>query len=463
MIAKKSLNVSNLENRKKNTRPDGSSLYFKNVGLFSDPYLNELPNFQDEKWATTLEVENSFIKLKKIWDEWNSHFENYSEAQLETEWIQPVLKEIGFSFHVQDRLKKYGRNEIPDYSLFENDIIKKKALNCKDDDSYFKHTIGISDAKAMNITLDGSKLNKTNPSYQILWYLTITKKNWGILSNGRYWRIYSPMAKSRYNSYFEINIEKCFNESNIEAYKYFYYFFRKEAFCENPMTGKCFLDSVFEGGEKYARQVEKNLKTRAFEIVEQICQGFYKKHEKQKELSSSYLNEIYKNSLYFLFRLMFILNCESKNLLNVHKQEAYYKYSLRKICNDIKTEKNSNTKWGMLGNTYSQILNLFKLLAEGDESIGIHGFGYDACNSNCNEFLKNNSLPDRYMNQALIDLAYAKDEHDELSLIDYKCLSADHLGSIFEGLLEYNLGYEKDNTLPVLLNSDGIRKKSGSY
>ena len=70
MIAKKSLNVSNLENRKKNTRPDGSSLYFKNVGLFSDPYLNELPNFQDEKWATTLEVENSFIKLKT----WNLKF-----------------------------------------------------------------------------------------------------------------------------------------------------------------------------------------------------------------------------------------------------------------------------------------------------------------------------------------------------------------------------------------------------
>lgn len=452
---------------KDNVGPGGKNLYYKNAGLFSDPYLDQLPtgkhsSFVLKNWETEALPEFSacYEWMLSTWAEMKEILPKLSEAQLEDKWIKPILQRLGWEYEVQDRLKKWGKTEIPDYSLFESKKTYLKAQGCKTDEAYFEHVMAVADAKQMGIPLDGSKLDKTNPSYQIIWYQQITGKEWGILTDGRYWRLYSTKARSKYSTYFEVNVEKFLGERDDEAFKYFFNFFRMAALAKGAESNQSFLDVVFESGERYAREVEDKLKERAFHLVEMICQGFA---DGKAALSEDDLRRVYTHSLYYLFRLMFVLNCEAKGLLNVHKQSDYYAFSLRALCSRIKQEFEANQTWSNRHLSYNHINELFELLKRGDERIGIHGFGQEVFSSGDEKFYRENKIPDSFLNRVLLELAFAEEKKEKsLLFIDYKRLAADHLGSLFEGLLEFKLETGKGKQ-PVLVNSSGERKSTGSY
>ena len=95
------------------------------------------------------------------------------------------------------------------------------------------------------------------------------------MTDGRYWRIYSVRSESKYSTYFEVDLIKILSTGDFERFKYFFNFFRVEAFEENAdLSDRSFLDFVFEDGKLYSQRVEKNLKQRVFKVVSSICNGF---------------------------------------------------------------------------------------------------------------------------------------------------------------------------------------------
>lgn len=442
-------------------------LYFKNHGLFSENYLvNHLGKSKDSFLLRAWETEDlpAFSALYEwmlsTWHERRDEFEKMKEAQLEEEWIRPILQRLGWEYVVQPDLTRHGKRQIPDYALFDDASAKKKAMK-SEEQGFFSNCSLVADAKAMSVDLDGKSLDNSNPSYQIMQYLTYTNKDWGILTNGRYWRLYSLKSKTKFRSYFEINVEKFLNGNTREdsRFKYFFNFFSRNAFAEKNAGGQSFIDIVFADGEQYALQVETELKDRAFELVEMIAKGF---QSNVKASSEDDLKSLYSHSLYYLFRLIFILNCEAKGLLNISRQNDYFKYSLRNICNAIRDEFTNSQKWSAQPRSYNQIKDLFKLLASGDESLGVHGFGRDIFETGKKKFFEDNEIPDNILNEVLLRLSCQFEKKTKSwAFIDYQRLSIDHMGSIFEGLLEFKLVKEKSNL--VLVNSSGERKNTGSY
>ena len=447
--------IKGLTSEKTEFGPGKTALYYNNVGLFSDPFLEErLPNlekyykspstkFLNKYWNIddfqSQQFNDAFQGILNIWHEMDEDVSGFceNEAQLEEHWIKPIFKILGWTYEVQDKIEKRGKKQWPDYSLFESSEYLKKAKNSTSAKK-FVHALSVADAKSWNISLDGKGYTNSNPSFQIVTYMELTKKNWGILTNGRYWRIYSLRSDSKHTTYYEIDLEKILATMDYDRFKYFYNFFRVEAFIPlQEINDRSFLDFVFDDGQSYKLRIEDNLKQRAFSVVETICRGFaYDKKASQKDE----LKEIYDHSLYYLFKLMFILNCESKGLLEVGKQDDYYlNGSLRKKCMDLKEQWESGVNWSSSFSTYNYINDLFKLLEDGDERIGVHSFGKDVFSSGRKSFYKENKIPDFMLNKALVNLATAYDSDDNLQFIDYKILSPDHIGSLFEGLLEYKL------------------------
>ena len=220
-------------------KPDHRSIYFKNNGLFAENYLlNRLPNersdtFVMQHWETIeLEEFNECYEwMLSAWDEYKDILPTLSEAQLEDKWIRPILEKLGWAYEVQDRLQKRGKTQIPDYSLFSSTEQYKKAKGCKSNDQYFSYVDAIADAKAMGTSLDGTGRTNSNPSYQIVRYLEDTGRDWGILTDGEYWRLYSRNSKSKYTTFYEVNVRKLLagrNDSprDDEGFKYFFNFFR---------------------------------------------------------------------------------------------------------------------------------------------------------------------------------------------------------------------------------------------
>lgn len=451
-----SKNVRSSKTIRTDLAPGERPLYFNNKGLFSDPFLvNHLPDLEkqegkdsggrylNEYWNESSyegydQFNHVYAQMLSLWDQYSELLPDYNEAQLEERWIKPIFKLLGWTFEVQDSKTKQSKRNVPDYSLFRTEEDYLKAKKSKTDEAYFEQVVAVADAKAWKLALDGIGRTNNNPSYQIVRYMEHADVKWGILTNGRFWRLYSTRSYSKHSTFYEIDLESLLVKRDDERFKYFYNFFRRAAFETTSASKQCFLDVVFENGVYYAKDVEENLKRRVFEVVEGIAKGFIA----DKIVPENELRKAYEHSLYYLFRLMFILNCESKGLLAVDKTSDYYEYSLRKMITNLKAQYDGNQSWSSQARTYGQISSLFELLASGDERIGVHGFGNGIFASGDRKFFENHKIQDHHLNPALVQLAcdYSEDSED-LQFIDYKRLSEDHLGSLFEGLLEYHFAY----------------------
>src|SRR5205085_1494151 len=155
--------------------------------------------------------------------------------------------------------------------------------------------IAVGDAKAWSIGLDqraaGAAGNET-PSGQIIRYLTRADVQsdghvlWGVLTNGRHWRLYYQRAKSRLEEYFEIDLAWALKlpgsqgelgapakpEASTEQdksdhlLKLMWLMFRREAFLPGA-DGRSFHQIALDEGRNWESKVRESLAGVVFEQV----------------------------------------------------------------------------------------------------------------------------------------------------------------------------------------------------
>lgn len=149
-----------------------------------------------------------------------------------------------------------------------------------------------------------------------------------IVTNGKIWRLYSAKAHSQATNYYEIDLEETLAQApaNREyALRYFWLFFRAAAFisAEQTVNGEkcamCFLDSLLNENERYARELGERLKERVFfEIFLHFVRRFIIYARRTGQLPSNLdslnagerdrlLEPFYSGTLTFLYRLLFLL------------------------------------------------------------------------------------------------------------------------------------------------------------
>ncbi len=275
-----------------------------------------------------------------------------------------------------------------------------------------------------------------------------------------------------------------------EALKYFFVFFRKEALLR--VDGKSLLDLIMEGSEEYAVELEADIKDRAYDVVELLCRGFYAAVGSEKP-SSNELKAIYDNSLTLLYRLLFIFYAEARELLPLTVSESYHdNYSLRKLTHDIDDVFRKGYELSSSSNQfYNYLKTLFCLINKGDLSIGVPEYNGGLFSPYEHPFLEDHAISDSYLVKAIHKLARIDDRKLKREVaVDYNTLSERHLGSIYEGLLEFrphiaphdlvaikekgSVKYAPASKHPgkkvlhrkgdlYLVNDKGERKASGSY
>jgi len=125
---------------------------------------------------------------------------NPTEAETEKDLIWPLLEGLGWSdMLVQQNLSAKRRDDVPDALLFRNSKAKQTAMPLAAWQR-FQHGGCVVEAKRWNRLLDradpGQRGEDGVPSTQMLRYLrrvddvTNGGLRWGILTNGRHWRLY---------------------------------------------------------------------------------------------------------------------------------------------------------------------------------------------------------------------------------------------------------------------------------
>lgn len=416
---------------------------WKNQNLFSNHYLDAilptLPEWHEDAHSVV------FAEILKLYNAEKFFLSTgMREAQLEERFYRPIFKRLGFEYEVQATDKTA---DFPDYALFKDRTDLDNAHRFKKTNAFYDNALAVGEVKKWDVELDKwgkDRQNKrSNPSFQIWLYLQETKPQWGILTNGRKWRLYHD--DKPLDVYFEIDLVTMLETQDAEAFKFFYYFFRKDAFVARP-DGSVFIDQVLVGSASYAYEVGENLKENVYKAMRIISQGFLERQEnKLRADNADDLKRIQHNSMRLLYRFLFILYAEGKGLLS---DQRYYDsdYSLYRLKQEIAEKVDGGAPFMPRGTLYwTRLKNLFELINAGSESAGVNreqfyvppynGGLFDASK---NPFLDQKILGDKAIAEA-IDLLARSRTNGLRGFVDYSTLEIRHLGSIYEGLLEFSL------------------------
>ncbi|MBU4075506.1 MAG: N-6 DNA methylase, partial [Euryarchaeota archaeon] len=428
--------------------------YLNNRNLFSTHYLESLVK-ENPEWKE--DVTDAFNRAKKLFNSRKESWSRMDESMLEMFLIRPILKDaLGHHFVPQAKVELGARR--PDYAFFENDGILSEALEKKGFDDFYLKAVAVGDAKSWKTSLDkkvkGAKgsFEFQNPSFQIDHYLHVTPVQWGILTNGRFWRIYHKDTSYKLDSYYEIDLATILETNDIEGFKYFYLFFRLNAFVKDA-SGRSFLERVKDESIAYAKKLGVNLQKNVYDAMRVLSEGFFEWKDNALAKDEIGLRDVQENTLKLLYRLLFIFYAESLKLLDRDNPE-YKKLSLESIKYDVANKIDSRELILRATTDYwNKLDTLFALINEGSESekfripkniLSIPAYNGGLFDPKRNPFLQNKRIGDEFIAKAINLLA-----REGKDFIDYSTLGTRQLGSIYEGLLEYKLKVAEEDLVAI--------------
>ena len=173
------------------------------------------------------------------------------------------------------------------------------------------------------------------------------------------------------------------------------------------------------------------------------------------------LEEVREATLMLLYRLLFVLYAEDRGLLPV-KDKRFDDYALREKRWEVKKRKDDNDTFSSMSeNLWGHFKNLSKMIDKGDASVGLPPYNGGLFSEDQTPLLKSIGLGDDVMAEAIDILSFEKPE-GKRRYINYRDLSVQQLGSIYERLLEFELTRDEDGIVDIRPNIFA-RKNSGSY
>src|SRR5579859_951026 len=388
-----------------------------------------------------------------------------SESQTEDDLIKPVLRALGHTFEVQVALKTPDGTKKPDYVFYRDPAAVVAHKNQVLTDAVAQQgALAVGDAKSWDLPLDqavkkagADPFTNKNPSYQIAFYMQHSGVPWGILTNGRRWRLYHRDTAHKLDHFYEVDLPAVLEGGDVARFLYFYAFFSRAAFEPSAFS----IARILQGSADYARGVGDTLKSQVYEALRHLAQGFLDFAPNKLTTGPADLKRIYDAALIALYRLLFVLYAEARGLLPVATHPTYrLHYSLDAIKGEVAHDLDRGQP--LLPKTvtlWPRLQTLFRMIDEGDPALGVATYNGGLFDAARYPFLEHYAVGDGHLQRAIDMLARVGRD-----FVDYRDLAVRHLGTIYEGLLEYHLEPQAEPGWSVaLLNDRGERKATGSY
>ena len=401
-----------------------------------------------------------------------------NESQTEDDLIWPVLAHLGWTASLrQQNLSAAGRQDVPDGLLFQDDPAKDRANGCTEEWRRYAFGLAVVESKRWRRPLDRRSDRRgedTAPSTQMLRYLrrvddlTTGALRWGILTNGARWRLYYQGARSVSEQFFELDLAALLdlpghNEGLFALTAHqrrhwltvFALVFRRAAFVAGPTDPRTFHQRAIEDARFYEERVAANLSELVFD---QVFPGLARAIA--AAAPEAPLPDVREAVLVLLYRLLFILYAEDRDLLPV-RDKRYDDYALRNVRGDIGQRKDQEDVFSARATRYwSALDDLCQAIGHGDASIGLPAYNGGLFDQASTPLLGQIRLDDAVM-ATVIDALSFEQTPDGRRYINYRDLGVQQLGSIYERLIEHDLVRERDE-ITIRLNRLA-RKGSGSY
>ena len=270
------------------------------------------------------------------------------------------------------------------------------------------------------------------------------------------WRLYDCRSRPRASGYFEADLAELLDPGNEDGFRIFHLLFRRDSFTLQEGAKTTFLEAALAEGRRYEEQVAQDLSGVVFEHV------FLSLVQAIADATDKRLSKIRKAALIFLYRLLFVLYAEDRGLLPVN-DTRYDDYGLRKRVRDDIARRMANGDIFSAHATsyYDHLMMLFRLIDKGDPSIGLPPYNGGLFASETATLLEEIRLSDETIASIIYDLSHTRDSQEDRRFVNYRDMSVQQLGSIYERLLEHE-PVRDDGKITIRPNPYS-RKDSGSF
>lgn len=449
------------------------SALFNSGSLFTTDYLAEA--IKADPAYSVVDVVALRIALGRIAAAFpQSHKTN--ESQTEDDFIWPVLGVLGWKDTLrQQNLTVSGRDDVPDGLLFADADAKAAANAMPDQSKRYAHGLAMVESKRWARPLDraSGRDETTAPSTQMLRYLrrcddiTGGTLRWGILTNGAKWRLYWAGARSVSEEFLEIDLGRVLaldggddlfaDEATRDHWlRVFAALFCRDAFIKGGPDNRSFHEQARAAAAFYEERVAASLSKLVFEQVFPNLATAIAEAAPQASLE-----DVRQASLVLLYRLLFLLYAEDRDLLPVG-EKRYDDYALRHQRKEVGQRVSDGDVFSAsAGKIWAHVSDLARIIDKGDASVGIPPYNGGLFAGDGTPLLDSIRIPDSVMAPALDALSFER-ASGERRYINYRDLSVQQLGSIYERLLEFEIVRDDAGMLAVRPNLFA-RKNSGSY
>ncbi len=403
-----------------------------------------------------------------------------NESQTEDDLIWPVLARLGWRASLrQQNLAVKGRDDVPDGLLFADEDAKAAANAHAQEWKRYGHGLAIVESKRWARPLDrrsGRRGEETAPSTQMLRYLrrvedlSTGQLRWGMLTNGQRWRLYYQGARSVAEQFFELDLVAILGLDDFDGgllaldeaardhwLRIFWVMFSRDAFLPSATDARTFHQRALDEGRFYEQRVARNISDLVFDrVFPELAKAI------ADAAPDADLAAVREGALILLYRLLFLLYAEDRDLLPV-RDRRYDDYGLReKVRADIGRRKDAGDVFSTAQARYWTVLDeLCRAINAGDGSIGLPPYNGGLFDPERTPVLAGIRIPDTVMADVIDALSF-EHQHGRRKYINYRDLSVQQLGSIYERLLEFEIARDDDGAVTVRPNIFA-RKSSGSY
>ena len=400
-----------------------------------------------------------------------------NESETEDDLIWPILSHLGWNASLrQQKLSATGRADVPDGLLFTDAAAKTRAVGLAEGPARYAVGAALVESKRWQRPLDrasGQRGEALAPSTQMLRYLrraddlTDGALRWGMLTNGVQWRLYYQGARSVAEQFFEIDLPAALGlpghddglsePERRRVCRLFALFFGRRAFLPDPADGRTLHQRALQGARYFEERVAANLSRLVFEqVFPDLARAL------AEAAPDAALPEVRDAALVLLYRLLFILYAEDRGLLPVG-DDRYAKVGLRRgVREDVGRRKDRGETFSDTAARYwNALADLCRVIDQGDPAFGLPPYNGGLFDEARTPLLARVRLSNRVMADVIDTLSFEQPARAGRRYINYRSLSVQQLGSIYERLLEFEP--VRENSIIAVRPNVFARKGSGSY
>jgi hypothetical protein len=419
----------------------------KNQGLFSSLFIEDVR----EKVELDDVARGRLATLKQTWSTRNS-------KDAETLWNSFIKQALGYlKFVLPSSPSSPGV-----YPLY--------------DDYSYAAPIAVIYLCPPDANLDDVSIGRFWPG-RLVAELRKHKINWGVLSDGARWRLYSLKTAKPYEDFVELDLAAALAESDEPEYALFEKFFHRDCFVAKTESEddsdrsqrawkeakelgvyRCELDECrTQSDEILEERVKSPLLAQVDEVLQYLCNGFIADTpRKGADYTEEERRAIFESAVKLLYRCLFLFYAEARSLLpsDPEKRETYERLSIMHLCAEARKFRWGQRKDNDGFDLWKHLKGLANAVNEGDPQYGIMGYNGGLFDDEEEKFLGKHKLRNDFLSRALYLLAYVEplgNEQEDEYPIPYADLEVRHLGELYENILEFNV---------TLADADRIRRRA---